>query len=46
MMRLIGFAWNKAASMGADVSVFDSTSNYPLNRKRVREFFFPTSDTS
>jgi hypothetical protein len=25
MARLIGFAWNKAASMGVDISAFGST---------------------
>jgi hypothetical protein len=43
--RLIGFAWNKAASMGDDVSAFESTGIYPLNRNRVLEYFLSISDT-
>jgi hypothetical protein len=46
MGRLIGFAWSKVASMGVDVSVVESTSIYPSNRKRVPECFSFISDTS
>jgi hypothetical protein len=45
MARFIGFAWNKAASVGVDVSAFKSTSIYPLNRNRMPNYF-PISDTS
>jgi hypothetical protein len=44
--RLIGFAWNKAVSMGVDVSAVESTGTYSLNRNRVPEYFFSISDTS
>jgi hypothetical protein len=30
--RLIGLAMNKAASVGVDVSAFESMAIYPLNR--------------
>jgi hypothetical protein len=46
MARLIGFAWNKAASRGVDVSAFGSTGIFLLNLSRVREYFFSISDTS
>jgi hypothetical protein len=46
MARLIGFAWNKAASKGVDISAFESTGILPLNRIRVPEYFFSISDTS
>jgi hypothetical protein len=39
MARLIGFAWNKAASMGVDISAFECTGIFPLNRIRVPEYF-------
>jgi hypothetical protein len=42
----MGFAWNKAASMGVDISAVDSTGIYPLNRNRVPEYFFSISDNS
>jgi hypothetical protein len=45
MARLIGFAWNKAASIGVDIKVFESTCIYPLNCKVVPEYFFSISDT-
>jgi hypothetical protein len=38
--RLIGFAWNKAACMGVDISTFESTGIFPLP-----EYFFSISDT-
>jgi hypothetical protein len=44
--RLIGFEWKEAASVGIDVSVFQSMGIYPLNRNIVSEYFFSTSDTS
>jgi hypothetical protein len=44
--RLIGFPWNKAASVGVDVSAFESTGIYRLNLNRGPECFFSTSDTS
>jgi hypothetical protein len=40
MGRLIGFARNKAASMGVDVSAVESTGIYPLNNNGVPEYFF------
>ena len=40
MGRLIGFARNKAASMGVDVSAVEATGIYPLNRNGVPEYFF------
>jgi hypothetical protein len=46
MAYLIGFAWYKAASMGVDLSAFDSLVTYPLNCNRVTENFFSVSDTS
>ena len=46
MARLIGFAWNKGASMGVDVSASESMGIYPLNRNRVPEYFFSNSKTS
>jgi hypothetical protein len=46
MARLIGFVWNKTASMGVDISAFESTGIFPLNRIRVPEYFFSISDTS
>ena len=46
MARLIGFAWDKAVSMGVDVSALHSTDIYPLNRKKVPEYFFSISDIS
>jgi hypothetical protein len=46
MARVIGVVWNKAASMGVEVSDFQATSIYPLNRNRVPEYFFSISDTS
>jgi hypothetical protein len=39
MGRTIGFAWNKAVSMGVDVSGVESTRIYPPNRNRVPEYF-------
>jgi hypothetical protein len=44
--RLIGFAWNKATSIGVHISAFESTGTYPLNRNRVPEYFASISDTS
>jgi hypothetical protein len=46
MARFSGFAWNKAASMGADISAFESMGTFPLNRIIVPEYFFSISDTS
>jgi hypothetical protein len=46
MARTIEFPWKKAAFMGADISAFEPTGTYPLNRKRVLEYFFSISDTS
>jgi hypothetical protein len=46
MERLSGFAWNKAASVGVDVSAFESTGTYTLNGNRVLEYFFSISGTS
>ena len=46
MDRLIGFAWSKVASMGVDVNVVESTCIYPLNRKRLPEYFTSIYDTS
>jgi hypothetical protein len=46
MARRIGFVWNKAASMGLDVSAFESMGIYALNRTRVPEYFFSISDTN
>jgi hypothetical protein len=46
MAHLIGFAWNKTASMGVDVSAVESTDIYPLNNNTVPEYFFFISDTS
>jgi hypothetical protein len=46
MARLIGFAGKKDASIGVDVSAFDSTGIYPLNRNTVPEYFFSISDNS
>jgi hypothetical protein len=47
MTSLIGFARNKAASMGVDVSAFESASIYStLKRNRVPSSFFSISDTS
>jgi hypothetical protein len=46
MARLIGFAWNKAASLGVDVNAFESMDIYPLNCNRVPEYFFSYSHTS
>jgi hypothetical protein len=46
MAHVIGFAWNKAASVGVDVSVFQSAGIYPLSRNRVPGYFFFISDTS
>jgi hypothetical protein len=45
MVRLIGFAWNNAPSMGVDVSAFESTGTYSLNRNRVPEYLFFISNT-
>jgi hypothetical protein len=45
LARLIGFAWNKAASMGVDVSAVESTGIYALKGNRVPEYFFCISDT-
>jgi hypothetical protein len=45
MARLIGFAWNKAASMGVDISALRSTGIFPLNRIRVPEYFSSIPDT-
>jgi hypothetical protein len=46
MGRLIGVAWNRAASVDVGVSAFESTGIYPLNSNRVPEHFFSISDTS
>jgi hypothetical protein len=46
MGRLIGFAWNKADSVGVGVSAFESTGIYPFNPNTVPEHFFSISDTS
>jgi hypothetical protein len=46
MGRLIGVAWNRAASVGVGASAFESTGIYPLNFNRVPEHFFSISDTS
>jgi hypothetical protein len=46
MASLIGFAWNKAASVGVDVSAFESTGIYPLNCNGVPAYFFSVPDTS
>jgi hypothetical protein len=46
MVRLLGFVWNKRASIGVDVSAFESTGIFRLNRIRVPECFFSISDTS
>jgi hypothetical protein len=32
--------------MGVDISAVESTSNYPLNRSRMPEYFFSISDTN
>jgi hypothetical protein len=45
MARLMGFAWNKAASMSDDVNAFESTGIYPLNRNRVPEYLLSISHT-
>jgi hypothetical protein len=45
MGRLIGVAWNRAASVSVGVSTFESTGIYPLNSSRVPEHF-SISDTS
>jgi hypothetical protein len=42
MTRIIGFAWSKAAG---DVSAFESTGIYHLNRNRVPEYLFSIFDT-
>jgi hypothetical protein len=46
MARLIGFAWNKDASVDVDISAFESTSTYSFNRNREPEYFFSISNTS
>jgi hypothetical protein len=46
MARLIGFVWNKAASMGFDASAFESTYMYPSNRNQESEYCYSISDTS
>jgi hypothetical protein len=46
MGRHIGVAWNRAASVGVDISAFESTGIYPLNSNRLPEHFFRISDTS
>lgn len=46
MVLLIGFAWNKAASVAVGINAFESTGIYPLNLYRVPEYFFFTADTS
>jgi hypothetical protein len=46
MARLIGFAWNKSAYRCVDISAFDLTGIFRLNRIRVPEYFFSISNTS
>jgi hypothetical protein len=43
MTRLTGFAWSKVAG---DVSAFESTGIYHLNRNKVPEYLFSIFDTS
>jgi hypothetical protein len=42
----VGVSWNKAASVGVDVSICESASIYHLNRNRVPKYIFCLSDTS
>ena len=37
VVRLIGFAWSKVASVGDDVSAFELTGIYPFNSHKVSE---------
>jgi hypothetical protein len=46
MARLTGFAWSKVASVGVNANAFESTGNYPFNRKRVPKYLFSISGTS
>jgi hypothetical protein len=46
IVRLTGFAWSKVASVGVNVNAFESTGNYPFNRKRVPKYLFSISGTS
>jgi hypothetical protein len=43
---LTGFAWSKVVSVGVSVNAFESTGNYPFNRKRVPKYLFSISGTS
>jgi hypothetical protein len=44
VVRPIGFARNKAASMGVDISAFESMGIYLSNLNRLTEYFFSISD--
>jgi hypothetical protein len=46
MARLVGFAWNTAASVCVGVSAFGSTDIYPFNRNRVPKYLFSVSYTN